>query len=290
MDFTEYQQAALKTDQPAEPGTDPVVVPMFGLLGEAGSVATAYKKRIRDGAAFQEAKQQIREELGDVLWYLATLADRFDLELEDIAVASLFKVADRWKPTTGEPVFFDEDSPAAEQLPRRAVFTFTPETQPREGRTVIALRCDGRLIGDPLTDASHIDDDYRLHDAFHLAFAAVLGWSPVLRSLMKRKRKSDPQVSTRQKMAVALSQSKKVSLRSSSPTLRATAIWTTSSTFLITNCSLPSATWQAILLTKYSPRCRLGRGELDWIRSLATATRLRRRYCHTRQCTPESCR
>ena len=193
MDFSEYQQAALKTDQPPEPGTDPVVVPLLGLLGEAGSVATVYKKRMRDGAAFQQAKQQLREELGDVLWYMATLAGRFELELEDIAVASLVKAADRWRPTAGEPILFDESYPPGEQLPRQAVFTFTSETQP-DGRTVIALRCDGQPIGNPLTDASHIDDDYRLHDAFHLAYAAVLGWSPVLRSLMKRKRKSNPRV------------------------------------------------------------------------------------------------
>ncbi len=193
MDFAEYQRAALKTDQPAGPGTDPVVLPMLGLLGEAGSVATAYKKRLRDGAAFQDAKQQIREELGDVLWYLATLAARFDLDLEDIAVASLFKTADRWRPTPGQPILFDDGYPSSEQLPRQAVFTFTPQTR-TDGRTVIALRCDGHLIGDPLTDASHVDDDYRLHDAFHLAYAAALGWSPVLRSLMKRKRKSAPQI------------------------------------------------------------------------------------------------
>lgn len=73
------------------------------------------------------------------------------------------------------------------------MFTFTPATLP-DGRAVIMLQCDGHQVGDPLTDASHISDDYRLHDVFHIAYACVLGWSPVLRSLMRRKRKSDPHV------------------------------------------------------------------------------------------------
>lgn len=73
------------------------------------------------------------------------------------------------------------------------MFAFTPVTLP-DGRGVITLHCDGQQVGDPLTDASRISDDYRLHDVFHLACACVLGWSPVLRSLMRRKRKSDPRV------------------------------------------------------------------------------------------------
>lgn len=135
----------------------------------------------------------MREELGDVLWYVAALADRFGLDLDDIAAASLYKVADRWKPTPGEPLLFDGTYPPGEQLPRTARFTLTPQTG-KNGRTVTTLRCDGQLIGDPLTDASHIDDDYRLHDVFHISYAAVLGWSPVLRSLLKRKRKSNPHI------------------------------------------------------------------------------------------------
>ena len=118
---------------------------------------------------------------------------RFGLDLEDVAAASLFKAADQWKPTPGELLMFDDACPAGEQLPRRAVFTLTPEAG-KGGRTVIAMRCDGQRIGDPLTDASLIEDDYRLHDVFHLAYAAVLGWSPVLRALTGRKRKSNPQV------------------------------------------------------------------------------------------------
>jgi hypothetical protein len=51
---------------------------------------------------------------------------------------------------------------------------------------------DGHPVGDPLTDAAHVEDGYRFHDVFHLAYLAVLGWSPVMRALMRRKRKSNP--------------------------------------------------------------------------------------------------
>ncbi len=49
-------------------------------------------------------------------------------------------------------------------------------------------------MGDPLTDNSHVDNGYRFHDVFHLAYAAVLGWSPVTRKLMGRKRKSNANI------------------------------------------------------------------------------------------------
>ena len=50
---------------------------------------------------------------------------------------------------------------------------------------------NGKQLGDDLTDNNYEDDGYRFHDVLHLAHVAYLGWSPVLRSLMKRKRKSD---------------------------------------------------------------------------------------------------
>ena len=37
-------------------------------------------------------------------------------------------------------------------------------------------------------------DDYRFHDAFHYAYAAILGWSPVTRALFRLKRKSETDV------------------------------------------------------------------------------------------------
>jgi NTP pyrophosphatase (non-canonical NTP hydrolase) len=186
-----YQQAALKTLQPPTEGTDPLAVPLLGLLGEAGSVATACKKRLRDGSG--PDRQQLREELGDVLWYVAALAHRLDLDLEDIAAASLVKTQDRWRATPAvERPRFDDGYPAAEQLPRRTTHTFTPTPAPGGRTVVVVTREDGTPAGDPLTSASHIEDDYRFHDAFHLAHAAVLGWSPVTRFLLQRKRRSHP--------------------------------------------------------------------------------------------------
>ena len=62
----------------------------------------------------------------------------------------------------------------------------------------------GKPIGDPLTDNRQDDDDYRFHDVFHMAYAAVMGWSPTLRRLLKRKRKSDPWVDETQDGARAV--------------------------------------------------------------------------------------
>ena len=53
---------------------------------------------------------------------------------------------------------------------------------------------DGVQMGDPLTDNAYKPDGYRFHDVFHLACAAVLGWSPVVRKLLGRKRRSQPEL------------------------------------------------------------------------------------------------
>jgi NTP pyrophosphatase (non-canonical NTP hydrolase) len=194
LEFNQYQQTAIKTLQPAAEGTDPVTVPLLGLAGEAGSVATVYKKMLRDGAAFEQGKGQLRDELGDVLWYVAALAHQFDLSLDDIAVASIEKIKDRWRTTPeSERSFFDDDFPANEQIPRKTVVTFATAVTDNGREVVTVTRSDGTPAGDPLTNASRVDDDYRYHDVFHLAHAAVLGWSPVSRFLLGCKRRSRPE-------------------------------------------------------------------------------------------------
>lgn len=191
MDFPEYQRAVRDTDQTQGRELADIAVHLLGLNGEAGSVATAYKKYLRDGDADAGYKLRLREELGDVLWYVATLADKLDLNLDEIAAANLDKTRSRWLPGSHDPL--DSAFPAGERLPRQGTYTFVPETGPN-GYPQVRIYLDGQPVGDPLTDNSSNDDGYRYHDSFHLAYTTFLGWSPVTRALLRRKRKSDPAI------------------------------------------------------------------------------------------------
>src|SRR5436190_22949365 len=110
MDFDDYQRQAQTTDQRPE-GDDSVVIPLLGLAGEAGTLLSEYKKRLRDGASHSEYEPLVAEELGDLLWYIANLASKFDLKLSDIAAANLDKARDRWGAVARAHALLDEDFP-----------------------------------------------------------------------------------------------------------------------------------------------------------------------------------
>lgn len=63
----------------------------LGITGEAGILANNIKRVIRDknGQANEEDLEVIKERLGDVLYYVATLADYYDLKLSDVAKQSM---------------------------------------------------------------------------------------------------------------------------------------------------------------------------------------------------------
>ncbi|RDI16345.1 nucleoside triphosphate pyrophosphohydrolase family protein [Lentzea flaviverrucosa] len=192
MKLDEFQRKALQTDQRTMYPAGDIFVPLLGLVGEVGSLATEYKKQARDGVAHTWAKARLREELGDVLWYVAVVADRAGLSLDDIAVANLDKVADRWMPEEAL-MPLDLEFPDNERFPGTLTYVFRSEER-ADGVRVSRVTCEGTQVGDPLTDSSANPDYYRFHDIFHLSYAAALGWSPVTRALLKRKRKSQPAV------------------------------------------------------------------------------------------------
>lgn len=95
MTFNEYQILAKNTDiYLANHALDCHVL---GLTNEAGEVAGKLKKIYRDlNANFSDdAIKQIAFELGDVLWYLALIAEDLCYSLEDIATMNIQKLADR---------------------------------------------------------------------------------------------------------------------------------------------------------------------------------------------------
>lgn len=128
-----------------------------------------------------------------MLWYVANLAHKVGLSLDEIAQKNLDKTRARWLKRQSSRALFDADYPAHEQLPREFEYTFAYCTV--EGtEKIVLLDKDGTQVGAPLTDNANKDDGYRFHDVLHLAHAAVLGWSPVFRKLLERKRRSVPKV------------------------------------------------------------------------------------------------
>lgn len=93
--LNEYQELAMRTA--IFPESAKYSYPALGLAGEAGEVANKAKKLIRDGATeeLQQKLLDIADELGDVLWYVAAMAQACDVSLEHIAKANLHKLADR---------------------------------------------------------------------------------------------------------------------------------------------------------------------------------------------------
>lgn len=195
MRFAEYQDAAVQTDQAPSKGIDDfksLLIPLLGLAGESGSLLTEYKKRLRDGDAYKIFHERIAEEIGDILWYLANIATKEGLNLEEIAKANLLKTKDRWHEQASDlfgPKLLDDGFPERERFPRNFEINVVSEKS-EAGKTVVQLYYKGEKLGDLLTDNAYEDDGYRLHDVFHLSFVAILGWSPVMRKLFKCKRKS----------------------------------------------------------------------------------------------------
>ena len=68
----------------------------LGLVGEAGEVANKIKKIFRDKKIFK-TDVEVADEIGDVLWYCAMLADYLDVDLGKIMENNLEKLSSRKK-------------------------------------------------------------------------------------------------------------------------------------------------------------------------------------------------
>jgi len=218
LSLAQYAELAAETDQEISAGVDPlsIGVPMLGLAGEVGNLLVEEKKRYRGDSNVDDWPSFVRIELGDLLWYTATVARHVGLGLEHVAERDLERAARSSSLSTDDSrqqVSFDEGFPATERVPRRLHLRFQERTvngQAVVTMTLLAVTPNafpdgpiprgpgkfqgfkvGEALGNEVTDNSRRVDAYRYHDAIHLGFLAVLGWSPNLRGLLQVKRKSD---------------------------------------------------------------------------------------------------
>ncbi|MEM7206504.1 MAG: hypothetical protein AAF434_01650 [Pseudomonadota bacterium] len=209
-----YQSNANKTNRVKE--LDQSVL-YLGLTSKAGSIADINRKFLKKSINESSYIELLKHELGSLLWYSAAISTSNDLCLGEIAAENIkftrdmFAVNSEIDSTQIE--ILDANYPPKERFPRKIIFKFTEQMV--EGQTRAALEIVdaipnhfpngpetlkngkkqgfkiGESAGEPLTNNSRREDLYRYHDAIHIGFMAVLGWSPTMRSLLRLKRKSD---------------------------------------------------------------------------------------------------
>lgn len=96
LDLNTYQQKAKDTDSKVTINSDYVYYAL-GLADETGEVLGKVKKIFRDneGQLSSDRLEAIKGELGDVLWYLASLSTALGLSLEEVAEENIKKLASR---------------------------------------------------------------------------------------------------------------------------------------------------------------------------------------------------
>ncbi|RJQ33957.1 hypothetical protein C4568_03425 [Candidatus Parcubacteria bacterium] len=100
MNFDEYQKLASRTATfSGKQAEIPLVYVALGLAGESGELIEKIKKVMRNdnGEISEEKREEIKREIGDVLWYLSQISRLCDIPFDDAAVTNIEKLADRAK-------------------------------------------------------------------------------------------------------------------------------------------------------------------------------------------------
>jgi NTP pyrophosphatase (non-canonical NTP hydrolase) len=94
--FAAYQRESRKTWNEI-PMNHPIVYPTLGLTNETGELAGKIKKIFRDkeGVIGPQDREDLKKELGDILWYLTQICTELDLTLEEVAEANIEKLFSR---------------------------------------------------------------------------------------------------------------------------------------------------------------------------------------------------
>lgn len=157
------------------------------LAGKVGRLLDEVSKgRIGDN------RDTLSDRLVEILQTMVQAAEFADVNLENAVKKNVGKITGRYPIERTYTSLFDDQFDSDEQIPRLIKMEISERSI--KNKSFVIQKCNGIKIGDRLTDNKTNQDDYRFHDVFHLAYAAILGWSPVMRSLFKVKRKSNPDI------------------------------------------------------------------------------------------------
>ena len=92
--LTGYQLMACVTAPKNEAYETSLAIRSLGLAGEVGEVVELIKKHLGHGHELD--KEKVEKELGDVLWYVATLADALDIDLGTVGDKNIEKLKKRY--------------------------------------------------------------------------------------------------------------------------------------------------------------------------------------------------
>lgn len=160
---------------------------LIELAEAAGSLVLEHRRFLSDK---RRKDTGLLSAFSHLLYELINVCNRAGISLAHAAQSNLRKTESRWPSTRTAHPLYDNDFPAYEKLPQSLLVNIIEEKVGSDQYFVYQV-CNGIHIGDRLTDNIADPDEYRFHDVFHYAYAAVLGWSPVTRSLFKTKRKSN---------------------------------------------------------------------------------------------------
>lgn len=170
---------------------------LFTLVSSISGLVDAV--RLHDNGPNSSRRLKLARSLTMALAALIEAVHKEKLKIGAVMTANLKKGSSKFgEGNPGAPApCFDHKYPTYERLPREMQIQVLERD--RGGKRVeVILRSRDMNIGDRLTDNATRDDGYRYHDVFHFAYAAVLGWSPVMRSMLRCKRKSDSKVDEEQ--------------------------------------------------------------------------------------------
>jgi NTP pyrophosphatase (non-canonical NTP hydrolase) len=182
--FADIQSERNSHGSPDSPQFEAAIISLAGKVGLL--LNDVDQKRVANN------RDVLSAHLVDIFRALVTAADVADIDLGDAASFNVRKIHSRWPDQRKYTSLFDEEYDPLEQLPR--IIRMNIIEQKAGNRVFVIQQCNSVNVGSALTDNRLVDDDYRFHDGFHLAYAAVLGWSPVIRALLKLKRKSKPKI------------------------------------------------------------------------------------------------